>query len=175
MDEDQRTVLAAYAKAGLTVGKLQASSAIRVPFDRYSDSERRAALDQLAAFAEDRYLHQTFQGRAAFGRQVDGRATSGELVSDLPLALAVVSHSGRLPTEPWRIHFHVPIDIDRFGLLETTRDDLLACLAALPDHPIPHLEVETYAWSVLPPALRAPSLAAGIASELRWFHAQLAR
>ena len=36
----------------------------------------------------------------------------------------------------------------------------------------PHLEVETYAWGVLPPELRQPDLAAGIAQELAWLRAR---
>jgi hypothetical protein len=32
-----------------------------------------------------------------------------------------------------------------------------------------HFEVETYAWSVLPPELQQPDLAAGIAAEMDWF------
>ncbi|HAC92992.1 MAG TPA: hypothetical protein DCF63_20535, partial [Planctomycetaceae bacterium] len=33
-----------------------------------------------------------------------------------------------------------------------------------------HYEVETYAWTVLPPSLAATDLADGIANELKCFH-----
>ena len=59
MFEDQRDVLARHAAAGIKVGKLQVSSAIRIDLDALDPAERTAALSELALFAEDRYLHQT--------------------------------------------------------------------------------------------------------------------
>ena len=37
----------------------------------------------------------------------------------------------------------------------------------------PHLEVETYTWDVLPPALRDGDLERDIARELTWVRSQL--
>jgi len=63
----------------------------------------------------------------------------------------------------------VPIYLESFGLLGTSRQHILGCLqAAAREADIPHWEVETYAWSVLPEELRQPELADGIAEELRW-------
>ncbi|MEP6171045.1 MAG: metabolite traffic protein EboE, partial [Rhodopirellula bahusiensis] len=79
MGESQHEVLAAYAKAGIVVGKVQISSAIMVDWSRIADTDREATLVQLRSFAEDRYLHQT------------GRVTgSGKFVleEDLPAVLA---------------------------------------------------------------------------------------
>ncbi|MHC4911179.1 MAG: hypothetical protein ACYTF9_15845, partial [Planctomycetota bacterium] len=72
----------------------------------------------------------------------------------------------------WRVHFHVPVDIESFGALRTTQGDLEACIALLRDEPT-QLEIETYAWSVLPEPLQPPSLAEGIAREITWVRERL--
>ena len=62
MFEDQEEVLRKYAAAGIEVGKVQVSAALRMDLDLFEPpaAEPRAeALKQLAQFAEDRYLHQT--------------------------------------------------------------------------------------------------------------------
>ncbi len=69
----------------------------------------------------------------------------------------------------WRVHFHVPIYLERFGPLRTTQDDIRKCLQAVGQHPdLRHFEVETYAWSVLPRELQQAELADGIALEMQW-------
>jgi hypothetical protein len=63
----------------------------------------------------------------------------------------------------------VPVFAERLGGVGTTRDDIAACLDALgPEDGCDFLEVETYAWSALPAALRPGSLEEGIAEELRF-------
>jgi hypothetical protein len=129
---------------------------VHLPLGSLGPDQRRAALAQLGGFAEDRYLHQTMV-----------RDRGGErFFEDLPGALALgAEHDGEL-----RVHFHVPIYLESFGLLRTSRPQILECLAALPRlSACRHFEVETYAWGVLPEALRQPDLATGIAAELRWF------
>ena len=75
----------------------------------------------------------------------------------------------------WRVHFHVPIYVRRFGRLEAIQGAILDCLRTLRElGPEPPYEVETYAWTVLPPELRQPDPAAGIAEELAWFRAAAA-
>jgi hypothetical protein len=92
----------------------------------------------------------------------------GELFyEDLLLALEA---KGDAESGEWRVHFHVPIYLKKFGLLESTQEQIPICLAAARQHTTcKHFEVETYAWGVLPPELKQPELAAGIAEELRWF------
>jgi hypothetical protein len=69
----------------------------------------------------------------------------------------------------WRVHFHVPLYLERFGLLETTQQTVLDCLAVLRRFSqVKHFEVETYAWGVLPQDLQVEDLATGIADEMRW-------
>ncbi|MBI1373424.1 MAG: TIM barrel protein [Phycisphaera sp.] len=162
MFEPQADVLRKFAAAGIGVGKVQVSSAVIVRFDAMAPDDRPAALDQLRGFAEDRYLHQTCVRKPG---DDDAR-----FVEDLPQALAEVDAPAAL-NEEWRIHFHVPIYLDKFGLLGTSRDDITACLAAVREHhpACDHFEVETYAWGVLPKELQQPELAAGIADEIKWF------
>ena len=59
MFEDQADVLQTYDSAGIAVGKVQVSSAVCVDFAALDERSRIQAIDQLAGFAEDRYLHQT--------------------------------------------------------------------------------------------------------------------
>lgn len=181
MMEPQQAVLAAYAKAGIGVGKVQVSSAIVADWQSMAVGRRFEALDQLAAFAEDRYLHQT-------GRQ----KANGEFVleEDLPQLLERVrenrdtngSAEAGMPLDPvdgddrWVIHFHVPIFLERFGHLTTSHSEVVDCLRTLLDDSesgtgidfTGHLEVETYAWSVLPESMRRRGLAEDIAREIRW-------
>ena len=97
------------------------------------------------------------------------------LHEDLPRLLDAVADPVALESE-WRTHFHVPIHQTRFGHLSSTQDDILTLLAACRRHSeVQHFEVETYAWSVLPPALRPARLADGIADEMRLVQARSGR
>jgi sugar phosphate isomerase/epimerase len=155
--EDPRASFDALAAAGVPVGKVQLSSALVIP-----DPHARAGRDALARFAEPRFLH-----------QVRARRADGDLA-----AADDLDQVGDLPPGPWRVHFHVPIHRAAVGEVETTREFLRGALAWLraPGRPLPHLEVETYTWSVLPEGERPSdhaSLCAGIAAELAWVAAEL--
>jgi hypothetical protein len=158
MFEAQGDVFRKFAEAGVLVGKVQVSSAVVAKLDR----DPEATLAQLQRqFVEPRYLHQTV-----------ARSRTGEetFYTDLPDALR---HAPRENAE-WHVHFHVPIYLESFGHLHTSRPDILAALAAAKQHSnVKHFEVETYAWGVLPDELKQPSLAAGIAEEMRWCAAQM--
>lgn len=162
MFEAQADALAAYRAAGIALVKVQLSSAVAADFSTRCPQARMEMRAQLAAFAEDRYLHQTVV------RGTDGRTRFFE---DLPLALAAANRP-EIDAGAWRVHFHVPVFLERFGLLDTTQDDLLACLRGLQGE-TPDLEVETYAWGVLPAALRPANLADGIAKEMMWMRERL--
>jgi hypothetical protein len=162
MFEDQMAVLGKYRNAGIKVGKVQVSAALRMDLDLFeppSTQPRAEALAQLSSFAEDRYLHQTVVRRGA----------EDVFYEDLHLALDAERDD---PRGEWRVHFHVPIYVRDFGRLHSTQDDVGQCLRGLAiTSDCQHFEVETYAWGVLPPELAQPDLAAGIAEELRWFEA----
>jgi len=153
MFEDQRAVLRAYRAAGISVNKIQVSSAVVAN----GSAESLAAL---AAFSEPRYLHQTCV------RAPDGVV---KFFEDLPLALSAGTQG--LAGE-WRTHFHVPICATHMGCLGTTQNTILECLAEIHSWPFnerPILEIETYAWDVLPGATRdAIGLINGITQEINW-------
>ena len=160
MFEEQDEVLRQYRDAGILVGKVQVSNAVRVSLDSMSEEERAAAIEQLYEFAEDRYLHQTVIS--------SNSGQSVEFFEDLPAALASVPDAAR-KTEEWRIHFHVPIYLEQFGNLSTTQDQIRDCLKSASDQDkLVQFEVETYAWDVLPAELQHENVAIGIAEEMRW-------
>lgn len=137
--EEPEETLDALDKAGIPVGKAQLSAALSVPAE---------AREQLRAFADPVYLH-----------QVSERG-SNRSWPDLPEALADDDGSG----EEWRVHFHVPIFVERYGALRSTQDHLARCIRRLRTS---HLEIETYTWDVLPQELKASSVDS-IAREYEW-------
>jgi len=160
MFEEQEEALGRYRSAGIAVGKVQVSSAIALPLDRIPASERLRAIRHLREFAEDRYLHQTVIRHSPDAKPI--------FFEDLPQAIESIEGSGK-PAGEWRVHFHVPIYLDRFDLLETSQQQISQCLQIAKETPgLSHLEVETYAWGVLPQHLQQPMLADGIAAELKW-------
>lgn len=169
MFEDQEDVLRKYRDAGIEVGKIQVSAALRMDLDALPAKEvmqgaPAAATTQLKQFVEDRYLHQT----------VIRRGSDEQFYEDLPAAFA---SEGATPiTGEWRVHFHVPIYLKKFGLLESTQEQISSCLQAARQYSsCQHFEVETYAWGVLPKELQHAELAAGIAQELKWLAAAMAK
>jgi sugar phosphate isomerase/epimerase len=159
--EAPREALARLASAGIAIGRLQLSSALRVPLP--DEPAARAVLaGRLAAFAESTYLHQVVERRAdgSLGRH-----------ADLTDALARIQ---RPDAREWRIHFHVPLFAEALegGLCTTARDarDALAAHGAAPFTRV--LELETYTWAVLPEGLRG-DLAEMLIREHRWALAAL--
>lgn len=138
------------AEAGLRVVKVQASAALHV--EHPGDPANREAV---AAFVEQRYLHQTRE------LSPDGTVLA---VDDLPEALAELPADG-----PWRVHFHVPLHLAPSAPISATTEVLRAAVDAvrgIPHGDEAHLDVETYTWSVLPGGV--DDLVAGIAGEVRW-------
>jgi hypothetical protein len=120
-------------------------------------------VQQLSQFNEPRYLHQT----------VVRRGNQETFHEDLPDALA--AEEGNLSGE-WRTHFHVPVYLERFGHLRASQEQIKQCLANFGRLTnCKHLEVETYAWGVLPQELQQPTLATGIAEEMAWLDAEMGR
>ncbi len=119
-----------------------------------------AARAALAPFAEARYLHQT---RAAGDGEIIGAWT------DLVPALKALP---KLPEKAVvRTHYHVPLTWTGTGPLRSTRANLSPAFFRQAQKCF--CEVETYTYTVLPPALRPRSLARAIAGELRWAAAHL--
>ena len=153
--EDPGKSLAALRRAGISVAKLQLSSALRIARVDASTA------GQLRPFDEPVYLHQTV------ARQKGGLTR----YVDLPEALEQVEQN---EGAEWRIHFHVPIFLSEMKHFETTQAFLREILAIHIDAPISaHLEVETYTWDVLPKRYRKVGVGAAIARELNWVKDQL--
>ena len=147
--EDPLAAWDRYAGAGVRFSKVQLSAALRAGG---SPDARQA----LAAFVEPVYLHQV---RARLG---DGTARGW---NDLPEALAEWPDDLREA----RVHFHVPLFWTSTGPLQSTAATLSpAFWARLRTGICPHLEVETYTFAVLPPALRTRPLVDSIGEELNW-------
>jgi sugar phosphate isomerase/epimerase len=188
--EDVADSIRTLDRADIPLVKIHITSALTLP-----DPADPVARAELAAFVEPRYLHQTFarlRRPTSRLRDRENDATRGLLDPDAPRAnlpadsyavngaapLRVTDLTRELCDRPegewmeadeWRIHFHVPIHAERLGRLGTTREDLIAALAAVGGlEQTPHLEVETYTWGVLSrmnPA-GSPDLVGNLAEEL---------
>ncbi len=153
--EDPGDVLDRFAALGIKVGKVQVSSALKADLPG-NPAVREEVAGALAPFVESTYLHQVVQ------RNRDG---SFAHYPDLPDALPAI---GAPEAAEWRVHFHVPIFVERYGALASTQDELRRVLALARERRLtPHLEIETYTWDVLPPDLKADRLES-IAREYAW-------
>ena len=145
---------------GVAVGKLQISSALKAPLG--DPAARRALAERLRPFAEGTYLHQVVE------RRLDG---SLHRHADLGEALERVNEP---MAAEWRIHFHVPVFATECGGLSTTQAELRDTLELVQRQPFCcHLEIETYTWEVLPPALRL-DLPRSLKREYDWVLSALA-
>ncbi len=141
--------------AGIPIGKLQLSSALKVA------PVNAQAVAALRAFDEPVYLHQT----------IERRGDTLTRYEDLGPALA---NAAAADGAEWRSHFHVPVFLEHMEHFATTQDFLRAILALHRAQAIsPHLEVETYTWDVLPPLYRDSELSSAIARELAWVRGEL--
>jgi len=153
--EDPEAAFRRLADAGITVMKVQLSSALRIP------RVDAASLAALQRFSEDTYLHQV----------VERNETGYVRFVDLPDALAAeqAAPAPAGPSREWRVHFHVPIflsEMEAFGTTQPQLTALLGCLKRQPARPV--LEVETYTWDVLPAEYRRGDMCTAIARELAW-------
>lgn len=153
--EEPDDILRRFESEGIKIGKIQLSSAIKIAVPAEIPS-RQLILDKFLPFAESTYLH-----------QVITRDRQGDLQHYPDLSVAL-NHFLTTEATEWRTHFHVPIFIDRYGLFESTQDHIVKVLQMLPQESITHhLEIETYTWEVLPPAMKL-DLATSIEREYQW-------
>ena len=140
---------------GLRVGKIQISAALKAEFPAPEEGGGEAVRQAFAQFNEPTYLH-----------QVVVKTKSDELLrfKDLPDALAAFNDTH---TE-WRSHFHVPIFVEKYDVLQSTQDDIREVLRLQAErHVTNQLEVETYTWDVLPGELKA-DIVDSIEREMKW-------
>lgn len=143
--EDPLAALARLRQAGIAIGRVQLSSALRLPAAR--DAEK------LRPFAESVYLHQTIASCGGALRRF----------ADLDEALAAGADGCE-----WRVHFHVPLFTGEYEHFTSTQDYVRTVIeAAQRDAFTHHLEIETYTWDVLPGALKV-DLLDSIRREYEW-------
>ncbi len=193
--EDPIRALDKLAAAGIPIVKMQLSSALE--FQPDPDRVTRALRQ---SFVEPRFLHQTRvwvpqdenlhrrlphpnqpSAKAARAASPPSTASAGYSLhssvggktlgfDDLPEALEIDNQD--LWSQPWRVHYHVPIHADAPVGFSTTQADMIAALRHALKHDLcRHFEVETYTWSVLPEALRPKddaALAHCLAEEIRF-------
>jgi hypothetical protein len=158
--EDPAQAVATFQEHGIRLSKIHLSNAIRL-------RPTTTSLQQLAAFAEDVYLHQVI-ARAADGSLTWFRDLAPALNSPLAQSLD--------PASEWRVHFHVPLHWQPTGELNTTADHVLGLLKLLEAQPqlCSHLEMETYTWAVLPEPWRSRNVVDQLVGEYDWTLRQIA-
>ena len=154
--EDAADGLQRLEQAGIRVCKMQISAGLRLP------ELSPEALDALRRFDDRVYLHQVVQ-----------RGPSGlARFTDLPAAFDALCDPAH--TE-WRVHFHVPIFMDRLAPFASTQSFIREVLAIQRARPVStHLEVETYTWGVLPEPFRSGTVDEAVVRELAWVRTELA-
>ncbi|MBN3927545.1 metabolite traffic protein EboE [Nostoc sp. NMS4] len=153
--EQPNSVFARLQSAGIKIGKIQISAAIKVKIP--ADVEKRSLIvERLRPFAESTYLHQVIERRS------DGT------LHHYPDLITALPHLEQSLAEEWRTHFHVPIFIHDYQVLQSTQDDIATVLHLLQaNNACSHLEIETYTWDVLPSEMKI-DLLTSIQREYEW-------
>ncbi|MGD1894158.1 MAG: metabolite traffic protein EboE [Cyclobacteriaceae bacterium] len=144
-----------WQEEGIRIGKIQISAALKADLPSEA-ADRQPVTKAFESLVESTYLHQVVAMQA-----------DGELLHypDLPKAL---EHINEPEVVEWRTHFHVPLFVPSYGVLNSTQDAIREVLSILQETPITrHLEVETYTWEVLPKEIQV-GLAQSIVRELEW-------
>lgn len=129
------TCLQELAEKNISIGKIQISSALRV--DLRQDANAR--IEALKQYEEPTYLH-----------QVKALKKDGNYEQFKDLGEALVLYKDGIYDE-WRVHFHVPLFLDSYGLLNSTQAEIAETLAYHQQHHVTRMmEIETYTWGVLP-------------------------
>ena len=153
--EEPSEIIKRFQDAGIKIGKIQLSSAIKIDIPAES-AQRQLTLNKLSTFAESTYLH-----------QVIARHSDGNLEHYADLANALEDFLTTQALE-WRTHFHVPIFLPNYQLFESTQKHIVQLLQMLPNENLGnHLEIETYTWEVLPPEMKL-DISTSIEREYEW-------
>ena len=152
--EDPGEALQRLERAGIRIGRVQLSSALRAVFPQTREGANAVAA-ALRPFADATYLHQV----------VERRNGSLHRYPDLDVAL---DHFGSEIPDEWRIHFHVPLFASEYEAFGSTQDYVRTVIDfARRQRFTRHLEIETYTWDVLPAGLKV-NLLESIAREYEW-------
>ena len=152
--EEPEFTLSAWEENNIALCKVQFSNALECRICGEEDLERLRQFDDGVYFHQTSILHR--EGVMLF--------------PDLPNALAYGrDYAEEMRDSQWRIHYHIPLYASPETPLKGTEEFILKTRNFLRSRkgPQPHLEVETYTWSVLPDHMKIP-LAAQIARELHY-------
>lgn len=148
--EDPEESLSMLFNAGIKIGKIQVSSALSLKNNEFGILE---------SFSEPCYLHQVVI------RQRDGALSR---YNDIPDALR--GHSEDEGSE-WRVHFHLPVFLDKTDSYSTTREFTEKALSSLKKDIL--FEVETYTWDILPAELQEGTVTDSIIREIQWVQSEI--
>lgn len=133
--------------AGILISKAQISSAICM---QNTVAARKELLD---VFCDPVYLHQIKTKHKGII----------ESYTDIEPAIQQTTPD----SSKWRIHFHVPLYFKQYGVLTSTSNELTPrFFEAIKD--IPHIEIETYSFDVLPPDIRSIGVIKSVVAEYQW-------
>ena len=153
--EEPQYIIQGLGNAGIKIGKIQLSSAIAIDIPTEL-AQRKLILEKLSPFAESTYLHQVIA------------RNSDRTLQHYPDLATALPHLLKTGAQEWRTHFHVPIFIRDYQLLESTQEHIAKLLQLLPNNDLGHhLEIETYTWEVLPPEMKLDILTS-IEREYQW-------
>ncbi|TMU56538.1 metabolite traffic protein EboE [Flagellimonas algicola] len=157
--EEPKDVMAQFQEQGIKVGKIQISAALKSR--RSPDISIKEQQDCLQQFDEPVYLHQ------AVVQREDGNL---DRYPDLQEGIHAMTSEN---FKELRAHFHIPIFIPDFQVLESTQNDIVKALKLWQEISYSsHLEVETYTWTILPEHLQT-DITSSIVRELQWVLKQL--
>ena len=153
--EDHAAMIRQIQELGIKTGKIQISAALKAELP--AELEKRApVIEAFGRFNEPTYLHQVV------AMQQNGKL---KRYADMPDALPDAYNTD---VTEWRAHFHVPLFVEGYGLLQCTQQDIEQVLSIQQRQPFTaHLEIETYTWEVLPDDKRLP-LTQSIVREMQW-------
>lgn len=143
----------------ISIGKIQISSALRVDLR----SNATARMEALKQYEEPTYLH-----------QVKALKKDGTFEQFKDLGEAIAQYQDGV-YEEWRVHFHVPLFLDSYGLLNSTQAEIGETLAYHQLHNVTRMmEIETYTWGVLPTAYQE-NIETSVAREITYIQELLCK
>lgn len=154
MRENVEAGLNALADNAIPLVKVQLTNAM--VYHQQEDS----ALTELEPFLDKVYFHQASICR---GKDI-------QMVHDVETLFPAILKEKPTLAE-WRLHYHIPLYARPEWPFSDTSEYISTTFRVLKQNPEwqPHLEVETYTWSVLPKYLRV-SIETQIARELHYIH-----
>ncbi len=149
--DDPREGLLALKRHEIMVPKVQISTALRA-------KTGGATSARLGDFADGTYLHQVRL------RSADGTPHCFPDLTQEAIDAVAAEERGEV-----RVHVHVPLYFEESGPLRSTGADLSPqFFDALAGCAVPHLEIETYTFNVLPAVLAGLPVEESIVKEYRW-------